>query len=147
MESGPTRTVAMRESVRSQTQRSQSVARSLRGHTVIEGVPWSFQTESEVPDDHLLERVRDYFGHACRRRLQVRTTRKDDGGVRISRGDVGVLRVIDEESMWVKELDKYESSVSTIRPSTSPRLEKQTETTIPVNNLSFTDPQCAHSST
>ena len=46
---------------------------------------------------------------------------------------VGALRVIDKEGMWVKELDKYETSVLTMmqmkdcRPSTSPKLEKQTE--------------------
>ena len=46
---------------------------------------------------------------------------------------VGALRVIDNEGMWVKELDKYETSVLTMmqmkdcRPSTSPKLEKQTE--------------------
>ena len=46
---------------------------------------------------------------------------------------VGVLRIIDNEGMWVKELDMYETSVLTMmqmkdcRPSTSPKLEKQTE--------------------
>ena len=41
--------------------------------------------------------------------------------------------LIDNEGMWVKELDKYEASVLTMmqmkdcRPSTSPKLEKQTE--------------------
>ena len=46
---------------------------------------------------------------------------------------VGALRVIDKEGLWVKELDKYETSVLTMiqmkdcRPSTSPKLEKQTE--------------------
>ena len=43
---------------------------------------------------------------------------------------VGALRVIDKEGMWVKELDKNETSVVTMmqmdcRPSTSPKLEKQ----------------------
>ena len=48
-------------------------------------------------------------------------------------GHVGALRIIGEEGMWVKELDKYESSVLTMmqmkdcRPSTSPKLEKQTK--------------------
>ena len=43
------------------------------------------------------------------------------------------LRIIDEEGMWVRELDKYELSVLSMmkmkccRPSTSPKLEKQTE--------------------
>ena len=47
--------------------------------------------------------------------------------------NAGALRVIDEEGMWVKELDKYETSVLTMmqmkdcRPSTSPKLEKQAE--------------------
>ena len=45
---------------------------------------------------------------------------------------MGALRVIDKEGMWVKELDKYETSVVTMmqmdcRPSTSPKLEKQFE--------------------
>ena len=46
---------------------------------------------------------------------------------------VGALSVIDKEGMWVKELDKYETSVLTMmlmkdcRSSTSPNLEKQTE--------------------
>ena len=73
-------------------------------------------------------------------------------GVGNSLEHVGALKVIDKEGMWVKELDKYESSVLAMmhmkdcRPSTSPKLEKQSlETTIPVNNLSFTDQQCAQS--
>ena len=43
---------------------------------------------------------------------------------------VGALRVINKEGMWVKELDKYDTSVLTMmqmkdfRPSTSPRLEQ-----------------------
>ena len=54
-------------------------------------------------------------------------------GVGDSFEHVGALRVIDKEGMWVKELDKYETSVLTMmqmkdcRPSTSPKLEKQTE--------------------
>ena len=54
-------------------------------------------------------------------------------GVGNSFEHVGALRVIDQEGMWVKELDKYESSVLTMmqmkdcRPSTSPKLEKQAE--------------------
>ena len=46
---------------------------------------------------------------------------------------VGAQRDIDDEGMWVKKLDKYESSVLTMmqmkdcRPSTSPKLEKQAE--------------------
>ena len=46
---------------------------------------------------------------------------------------MGALRVIDKEGMRVKELDKYETSVLTMmqmkdcRPSTSPKLEKQTQ--------------------
>ena len=45
------------------------------------------QTESEVSDDLSVERVRDCIGLACRRRLRDRTSRKDDGGVRLSRGE------------------------------------------------------------
>ena len=43
------------------------------------------------------------------------------------------MRVVDEDGMWVKELDKYESSVLTMMQMkdcmhpTSPKLEKQTE--------------------
>ena len=43
------------------------------------------------------------------------------------------LRVIDEEGMWVRELDKYQGSVLSTtsmkdyRPSTIPKCEKQTE--------------------
>ena len=54
-------------------------------------------------------------------------------GVGESFEHVGALRVIDNEGMWVKELDKYETSVLTMmqmkdcRPSTSPKLEKQAE--------------------
>ena len=54
-------------------------------------------------------------------------------GVGDSFEHVGALRIIDNEGMWVKELDKYETSVLTMmqmkdcRPSTSPKLEKQTE--------------------
>ena len=54
-------------------------------------------------------------------------------GVGDSFQHVGALRVIDKEGMWVKELAKYETSVLTTmqtkdcRPSTSPKLEKQTE--------------------
>ena len=54
-------------------------------------------------------------------------------GVGDSFAHVGALRIIDNEGMWVKELDKYESSVLTMtkmkdcRPSSSPKLEKQTE--------------------
>ena len=54
-------------------------------------------------------------------------------GVGDSFEHVGALRVIDKDGMWVKELDKYETSVLTMmqmkdcRPSTSPKLEKQTE--------------------
>ena len=54
-------------------------------------------------------------------------------GVGDSFEHVGALRVIDKEGMWVKEMDKYETSVLTMlqmkdcRPSTSPKLEKQTE--------------------
>ena len=54
-------------------------------------------------------------------------------GVGDSFEHVGALRVIDNEGMWVKELDKYETSVLTMmqmkdcRPSTSPKLKKQTE--------------------
>ena len=54
-------------------------------------------------------------------------------GVGDSFEHVGALRVIDKEGMWVKELDKNETSVLTMmqmkgcRPSTSPKLEKQTE--------------------
>ena len=54
-------------------------------------------------------------------------------GVGNSFEHVGALRVIDEEGMWVKELDKYASSVLTMmrmkdcRPSTSSKFEKQTE--------------------
>ena len=77
------------------------------------------------------------------------TSRKDDGGVCLSRGGncfetltiIGVgnqfehvgAAVIDEEGKWVKGLDKYESSVLTVMrmkdclPSTSPKLEKQTD--------------------
>ena len=46
---------------------------------------------------------------------------------------MGALGIIDKERMWVKELDKYETSVLTMmqmkdfRPSKSPKLEKQTE--------------------
>ena len=80
-----TRIVAMPESERRQTERSESVARSLRGDTAIEGVPRSFQAEPEVPDDLLLEPVRDCFRPACRRRLRDRTGREDDGCVRMSR--------------------------------------------------------------
>ena len=51
-------------------------------------------------------------------------------GVGDSFEHVGALRVIDKEGMWVKELDKYETSVLTMmqmkdcHPSTSPKLEK-----------------------
>ena len=44
---------------------------------------------------------------------------------------VGALRVIDEDGMWVRELDKYHESVLSMMgmqdcpPSTSPKLEKQ----------------------
>ena len=54
-------------------------------------------------------------------------------GVGDSFEHVGALRIIDNEGMWVKELDKYATSVLTMmkmedcRPSTSPKLEKQTE--------------------
>ena len=54
-------------------------------------------------------------------------------GVGDSFEHVGALRIIDNEGMWVKELDKYETSVLTMmqmkdcRPSTSPKLDKQTE--------------------
>ena len=54
-------------------------------------------------------------------------------GVGNSFEHVGALRVVDEEGMWVKELDKYEFSVLTMmhmkdcRPSTSSKFEKQTE--------------------
>ena len=54
-------------------------------------------------------------------------------GVGDSFEHVGALRIIDNEGMWVKELDKYETSVLTMmqmkdcRPSTSRKLEKQTE--------------------
>ena len=54
-------------------------------------------------------------------------------GVGDSFEHVGALRIIDNEGMWVKELDKYETSMLTMmqmkdcRPSTSPKLEKQTE--------------------
>ena len=54
-------------------------------------------------------------------------------GVGDSFEHVGALRVIDNEGVWVKELDKYETSALTMmqmkdcRPSTSPKLEKQTE--------------------
>ena len=63
----------------------------------------------------------------------------DDGymtgpaGVGDSFEHVGALRVTDNEGMWVKELDKYETPLLTMmqmkdcRPSTSPKLEKQTE--------------------
>ena len=135
--------VVMPESERWQTERSES-----GGRTAIEGVPRSFKAESEVPDDLLLERVRDCIRPACRGRLCDRCSRKDDGGVRTSRDQnvfetltiigvgssfehVGALRVIDEEGMWVKELVR--SSVLTMmqmkdcRPSTSPKLEKQAE--------------------
>ena len=50
-----TRIVAMPESERRQTERSESVARSLRGDTAIEGVPRSFQAEPEVPDESQFE--------------------------------------------------------------------------------------------
>ena len=54
-------------------------------------------------------------------------------GVGDSFEHVGALKIIDIEGMWVKELDKYETSVLTMmqmkdcRTSTSPKLEKQTE--------------------
>ena len=77
-------------------------------------------------------------------------------GVGDSFEHVGALRIIDNEGMWVKELDKYETSVLTMmqmkdcRPSTNPKLEKQTrtlETTIPVSILRCTGRLCARSST
>ena len=46
---------------------------------------------------------------------------------------VGALRVIDEEGMWVRELDEHHESVLSMmgmkdcRSSTSPKLEKQSE--------------------
>ena len=55
-------------------------------------------------------------------------------GVGDSFEHVGAQRVIDNEGMWVKELDKYETSVLTMmqmkdcRPSTSPKLEKTDRT-------------------
>ena len=46
---------------------------------------------------------------------------------------VGTMRAIDDEGMWVRELDNYELSVLSMmkrkdcRPSTGPKLEKQTD--------------------
>ena len=54
-------------------------------------------------------------------------------GVGNSFEHVGALGDINEAGMWVKELDKFESSVLTMMqmkncsPSTSPKLEEQTE--------------------
>ena len=53
--------------------------------------------------------------------------------VGISFEHVGTMRAIDDEGMWVRELDKYELSVLSMmkrkdcRPSTGPKLEKQTD--------------------
>ena len=65
---------------------------------------------------------------------------------------VGALRVIDKEGMWVKELDKYETSVLTMmqvvhRRVPSSRNRQNLETMIPVSILSCTGQLCARSST
>ena len=71
-------------------------------------------------------------------------------GVGDSFEHVGALRVIDEERMWARELDKYETSVLTIaahRRVPSSRNRQSLETMIPAGFLSCTDQLCAQSST
>ena len=113
--------IAMPESERRQTERSESVAGSLRGHTTVEGVSRNLQAESEVPDDLLLERVRDCIGPACGRRdqqkkmmevfayLEAKTVSKLSPIFEVGSSfeHVASLKFIDEEGTWVKELDKY----------------------------------------
>ena len=50
--------------------------------------PGTFKQSLKSPNDLSRERVRDRFRLACRRRQHDRTSRKDDGGVRLSRGKI-----------------------------------------------------------
>ena len=113
-------------------------------------MPRIFQTESEVTDNFYssdFETALDlhvddgYMTGPAERMMQVFAYLEGVIVLKLSPiigvGDsfehVGALRIIDKEGMWVKELDKYETSVMTMmqmkdcRPSTSPKLEKQTE--------------------
>ena len=140
----------MFESERRQTQRGKSLARSFQRNTVVARLPRIFQTESEVPDNFYssdFETALDlhvddgYMTGPAERMMQVFAYLEGVIILKLSPiigvGDsfehVGALRIIDNEGMWVKELDKYETSVLTMmqmkdcRPSTSPKLEKQKE--------------------
>ena len=147
-------------------EKSQSVESSFRWHTVIQGTPRSLQTESEVPDD-LFTRVSlklltddgymtgsaekimeafaylevknfvETFTHHWSPKL-VRACWSSEGyGRRRQVGErtrqVRILRVDDDADEWLPPI--YESLSS--------RNGLSLETTIPVNSLSFTDPQCA----
>ena len=122
----------MPESERRQTQWSQSVARSLRG-TIYYSSDFEIALDLHVDDGYMTrpaEKMMEVFAH-----LDGKIVLKVSPiiGVSNSFEHVGALRVMDEEGMWVKEQDKYESSVLTMMqmqdcsPSTSPQLEKQTE--------------------
>ena len=113
--------------------------------TIIEGVPRNFQAESQVPDDlHASEfeiawalHVDDGDVAGPAEKMEVVAYFKTKIvlqlspiiGVGNSFEHVGVVRVIDEEGMWVKELDKYETSLLSMmqmkncRPSTSSKLD------------------------
>ena len=89
-------------------------ARAWQDHFVdypaVAGVSRQLLAESAVPCNLVFEGVRNCSGLACGRWLRDGSSRKHEESILSSRHQRNT-RVIDEDGMWVGELDKYQESV------------------------------------